>query len=133
MLVNLRELRPNNWYINREKLHRVRQAWAKGFENRLPPVLVSEIDGSLALIDGHSRAFAAYENGMVTIEAIVEKLEDIEGSIELYRFIHNSGPGLGVSTIADLVDRIVSPEEHWKLWISWCSNWLEDNQVTDKC
>jgi len=126
--VKLLDLRPNNWYINQEKLDRVRVAWDNGEQYTLPPVLVSEIDGELSLIDGHSRAFAAFERGETHINADVHELEKIEGSSALYKHIHREGPKLGISTIADLGDRILSPEEHRRLWTSYCNTWLVENE-----
>ncbi len=66
-LVPIDALRPNNWYINRAKLDRVRSAWSRGEQASLPPVLVTMIDGELSLIDGHARTYAAYENGVSEI------------------------------------------------------------------
>jgi hypothetical protein len=126
--VPLLSLRPNNWFINQAKLERVREAWVRGEQDQLPPVLVTEIDGEPSLIDGHARAYGAYERGMTRIQAIVERLEDIEGSKALYRHIHRQGPGTGVETIADLSDRIVAPDAHERLWIGYCERWLEDNE-----
>ena len=125
--VCLMELRPNNWYINRAKLDRAREVWQDGDQETLPPVLVTKVDGELSLIDGHSRAYAAFERGETHISAVVTNLEDIEGSSALYRHIHNAGPLLGVATLADLEDRIVEPDEHERLWIGYCSQWLEEN------
>lgn len=129
--VNLNDLRPNNWYINCAKLERVREAWLKGEQDLLPPILISEIDGTIALIDGHSRAYAAYENGQTRICADLQKLEDIEGSRGLYEHIHRAGPSQGIRTIADLASRIVSPQDHQSLWINWCTEWLERNGYSD--
>ena len=123
----LMDLQPNNWYINRAKLDSVRDAWQRGEQSVLPPVDVANIDGDLSLIDGHSRAFAALERGESHIEAVVSDIEEIEGSTALYRHIHESGRGLGIETIADLRDRIVEPEEHKRLWIGYCNQWLEEN------
>jgi len=128
--VRLLELRPNNWYINQEKLERVRTAWENGEQNELPPVLVAEIDGELSLIDGHSRAYAAFERGETFIKVDIDKLEDIEGSSALYRHIHREGPNLGISTIANLENRILPPEEHRRLWTGYCDNWLAENEKT---
>lgn len=130
--VKLLDLRPNNWYINREKLDRVRAAWDSGEQDALPPVLVTEIDGELGLIDGHSRAFAAFERGETNINADICELEKIEGSSALYRHIHREGPKLGISTIADLVDRILPPEEHRRLWTGYCNAWLAENESNTK-
>ena len=125
----LMDLQPNNWYINRAKLDSVRDAWQRGEQSVLPPVDVANIDGDLSLIDGHSRAFAALERGESHIEAVVSDIEEIEGSTALYRHIHESGPGLGIGTIADLRDRILEPEEHKRLWIGYCNQWLEENET----
>ena len=62
-LVKLMELRPNNGYVNQAKLERARGAWKNGEGEPLPPVLVTQIDGVLSLIDGHSRVMVAFENG----------------------------------------------------------------------
>jgi len=124
MRVHLHELRPNNWYLNRAKLNRVREAWATGTEGQLPPVLVTEIDGQLGLIDGHCRAYAAFERGELEIEAVFEPLDCIEGSGALYAHIHRAGPGVGVATLSDLERRIVDPPEHERLWIDYCDRWL---------
>lgn len=126
--VRLLELRPNNWYISRAKLNRVRDAWLRGEQDQLPPVLVSTIDGELSLIDGHSRAYAAYENGVAEIDALVCDLGHIEGSTALYQHIHRTGPLLGIATIADLRDRIVDSDEHARLWIGYCNQWLDENE-----
>ena len=122
------ELRPNNWFINQAKLDKVREAWRRNEQEVLPPVLVTEIDGILSLIDGHARAYAAYEKEESHIKALFVELEQIEGSKALYRHIHREGPKVGIETIADLSDRIVEPENHKRLWIGYCTKWLEENE-----
>ena len=131
MRVQLRDIRPNNWYLSRAKLDRIRDAWRVGAEQHLPPVLVSEIDGQLALIDGHCRAYAAWEQGEREIEAVFEPIGDVEGSTALYAHIHRAGPAMGVSTLDDLADRIVSPEDHERLWIGYCERWLATHPDED--
>jgi hypothetical protein len=127
--VALADLRPNNWYIHQDKLARARQAWVRGEGDQLPPVLVSRIDGQLSLIDGHARAYAAYEKGQTHIQAQVEILEEIEGSKALYRHIHRRGPAVGVNRISDLGERILPPVEHERRWVAYCQQWLKENQA----
>ena len=131
VLVNLKDLRPNNWFINQAKLEKVREAWLQGKQDILPSVLISKIDGSLALIDGHSRAYAAFENGQTMITADQQELCDIEGLLALYEYIHRLGPSKGIRTIADLASRIVSPQDHHSLWINWCTKWIEQHSSSD--
>ncbi len=130
-LYRIDDLRPNNWYINRAKLERVRAAWKAGEQSTLPPVLVTHIDGELSLIDGHARTFAAYEAGATHILAEYEPLETIEGSTALYVHIHRKGPQLGIHRISDLADRVVDPEEHRRLWVGYCEAWLAEHEA--KC
>jgi diadenosine tetraphosphate (Ap4A) HIT family hydrolase len=125
--LELGDLRPNNWYINRDKLASVRQAWERGEGDRLPPVLVSRIDGQLSLIDGHARAYAALERGENRIQARVQALDEIEGSQALYRHIHRRGPAIGVKHITDLGERILPPDEHERLWVGYCQVWIKEN------
>ncbi len=130
-LVKVKELRLNNWFINKAKLDKVREAWHHGEQELLPPVLVTKIDGELSLIDGHARTYAAFENGVSEIKAMVEDLDKIEGSRALYEHIHREGPKIGIHTIGDLGNRIVEPEEHDHFWIGYCSKWLEENEECD--
>jgi len=130
-VIELLDLRPNNWYISREKLDSVREAWERGLQDNLPPVLVSYIEGRASLIDGHSRAYAAYERGETKIRAHIEDLNDIEGSSDLYIHIHNEGPRKGITSIADLADRILEPEDYQRKWIGYCSNWFKENYKTN--
>lgn len=123
------DLRPNNWYINRVKLDRAREAWCGGQGENLPPVLVTHIDGELSLIDGHARTFAAFERGRSEIKVVVEELDSIEGSKMLYEHIHREGPSIGVRTIADLAGRIVEADEHRRLWIGYCERWVGENEI----
>ena len=126
-MFRIEELRPNNWYVNRAKLDKVRAVWEAGEQLSLPPVLVTHIDGKLSLIDGHARTFAAYEAGAVEVLAQYEPLEEIEGSTERYEHIHRRGPESGIRSIADLADRVVEPEDHERLWIGFCDAWLAEH------
>jgi hypothetical protein len=57
--IKLDKLRPNNWFLDRTKLNRIREAWNQGNQRLLPAVLVTIIDGEFSLVDGHCRAYAA--------------------------------------------------------------------------
>ena len=109
--VHLDKLRPNNWYLNVKKLENIRQAWRDGKQNLLPAVLVTTIDDELSLLDGHCRAFAAWENGAQAIWSNVVSLEHISGIHDLYVIFHRQGPTLGVKKISDLGKRIYEMSE----------------------
>jgi diadenosine tetraphosphate (Ap4A) HIT family hydrolase len=125
-MLELADLRPNNWYIHADKLARARAAWEAGEEQNLPPVLVSVIDGQLSLIDGHARSYAAFERGQTQVRAQLEALENIEGSKPLYRHIHRQGALKGLRHLSDLSDRIVAAADHERLWVAYCQRWLDE-------
>jgi hypothetical protein len=89
---------------------------------------MTTIDQQLSLIDGHSRAFAAYEQGQTHIQAEYQTLAEIGGSEALYRHIHQQGPAQGIHTIADLASRILPPDEYKRRWSGYCNDWLAENE-----
>ena len=127
-IVPILSLRPNNWYLNRDKVAQVRLAWEKGIHQTLPLPLVTSIDGELSLIDGHSRVFVSFERGETFIKGIYKPISEIEGSTNLYTHIHRCGPAQGIRSIADLAERIISPEDHHMLWVGYCEKWLSQEE-----
>lgn len=107
--LELGDLRPNNWFLEKNKLKRVRQAWREGQQEKLPEIKVIEIDGELSILDGHCRVFAAWENGAAEISADVVSLDQISGIIgikELYVIYHRYNLAVGNKYIWDLGRRI---------------------------
>jgi len=109
--VEINRLRPNNWYLDRKKLERIRGIWSRGEQNSLPNILVVTIEDDLSLIDGHCRAFVAWENGADGIASTVVRLDEISGIQELYVIFHRQGLVLGIRNVWDLGDKIYDLEE----------------------
>lgn len=123
-LIPLEKLRPNNWFLNKVKVELIRQVWNKGQQHFLPPVLVSEIDGELALINGNTRAFVAWERGQRLISVLFKNLSDIDDNAILYETLHRRGPEEGVLSVCDLTDRILESQEYQKKWVKFCQQLL---------
>jgi hypothetical protein len=104
--VELDRLRPNNWFLDRKKLDIVRQIWRDGKQHLLQAILVTTIDNELSLLDGHCRAFVAWENGAMDVLANIESLNRISGPRELYIVFHRQAPVVGIRHVADLGKRI---------------------------
>lgn len=105
MFILLDELRPNNWFLSQEKVDRARQAMAP-----LPPVQVARIDGEWALLDGHSRAYVAWERGEEGVEAV-----EVAADHPLYAQIHREQRVHHVSEL-----RILGAEEYKTQWLELC-------------
>ncbi len=118
-------LRPNNWFLNLEKLEKIREVWSLGQQSILPPPSVSEIDGQLAIIDGNTRVYVAYENGSKEIEVDLKPLEDIDNYGSFYKKIHRESPSQGIFNVSDLSDRILEPKQYEVQWIELCESMLK--------
>lgn len=123
--ISIEKLIPNNFYLNEDKVKRVREAYAKNNQEILPPVTVGIIGEEYSLIDGHSRAFVAFENGEKDILAEVYPIEEIPGSTQLYIYLHNKAKKLNLTSIDKLKDRILDSKEHELLWVKYCQELLE--------
>lgn len=49
----IKELIPNNFYINKDKLEKIRKIYSEDENPVFPPVLVGIINGEYCLIDGY--------------------------------------------------------------------------------
>jgi hypothetical protein len=105
--VKLDQLRPNNWFLDKIKLDRIREIWKRGDQNLLPAVMVTIIDDELSLIDGHCRAYVALENGAGGILADVIEPGQLEKNREWLIIFHRQGPYIGIRNIRDLGRRII--------------------------
>jgi hypothetical protein len=104
--VELDRLRPNKWFLDKKKLEIVRQVWRVGRQHLLLAVLVTTIDNELSLLDGHCRAFTAWENGAINIQANIVSLDQVSGPQELYIIFHQQAPSVGIQNVSDLGKRI---------------------------
>jgi len=124
--ISIDKLIPNNFYLNEDKVKSIREAYANNNQESLPPVTVGIIGEEYSLIDGHSRAFVAYENGEKDILAEVYPIEEIPGPTELYVYIHNKAKELNLTSIDKLQDRILDSKEHELLWVQYCQELIEN-------
>ena len=120
--IYIKELIPNNFYINELKLNNIRKAYNMNSQSSLPPILIGIIGEEYALLDGHSRTMGAFEQGLETIIAEVYPIEEIEGPTDLYIAIHHKAKEMGLNSIESLKKRIVTNEDHKKLWTGYCDN-----------
>jgi hypothetical protein len=73
---------------------------------------------------------AAYKKGFEYVYAYVD--EDTS-NLDFYEECLSWCEEEGILTIKDLSHRIVSPEEHQKLWIDRCQRYLKEQREKGKC
>jgi hypothetical protein len=106
--------------VSKSKLNNA-LSWIKSKHDVI--ICVIKIDDKYVCIDGYSRLVAAYLKGYSYVYCYLEKDEyDEEDYKEYLRWCKDEN----VYTVKDLVNRIVSDEEHQRLWIDRCQHYLKN-------
>lgn len=105
--------------VDMEKLDRA-AAWIEKPEDIV--VTCVKIDDMTVVIDGYSRLVAAMNKGF---DHVYAHFEPDNTSLEFYKTCMRWCREEGVFTVEDLSARVVSPEEHQRLWINRCQEYLE--------
>ncbi|MBN2794662.1 MAG: hypothetical protein JXR88_04600 [Clostridia bacterium] len=116
--VTLDEITPEQLSVDQRKV----EACLKWI-NRPEDVIVSCVimNQELVCIDGYSRLIAAYEKALPHVYVHIEKIEDLS----FYTTCLNWCKSEGINSISDLVSKVVSTEEHQRIWIDRCQSHLK--------
>ena len=104
--------------VNKEKVDRI-STWV----NKPEDVVVQcvQIEDKTVCVDGYSRLVAAYIKGFEYVYAYLQTDTD---NIEFYKTCMEWCKAQKIFSIKDLTSRIVSPEEHERLWINKCQTYF---------
>ncbi len=122
-LKRLDELQPSQLFVSAQKLSRVMDRRDTLTLQDLEPVPVKELGGRVVLTDGHTRALAAYLSGLTRIRAFWDQ-DELDW--EAYEICVAWCREEGITTIADLKDRVVSEEAYEVLWLDRCREMHQD-------
>jgi hypothetical protein len=120
------QIRLSQLYISSAKLASVMKVFEDGNENILEPIPIKEIDGMLVATDGHTRLLAWFLNGHDEVDC---EWEDTDMDWDEYRVCMQWCKDEGIQTVADLADRIITPEEYEVLWLDRCRIMHEDLEM----
>lgn len=126
--VILLELQPSQLYISSEKLAEMLRTVDFSTPDALDPLPIKRLGTKTILTDGHTRAFAAFRSGLSQARAF---WDTDELDWEAYQICVDWCIQEGISSIADLADRVVSPQEYDELWHKRCDamhRMLEDKR-----
>lgn len=115
--IEIDRLQPSQLYVSQSRLARLTARVGPAEVHRLHPVPVARLDGRLVLTDGHSRTLAAWRSGRREVVAIWEE-DDLDW--EAYHVCVGWCLQEGISSIAQLADRVVSGREFERLWLDRC-------------
>jgi len=116
-LLPLASIQPSQIYISETKLAAVEAWWDAADLGAMTPIPVVELDGAIVATDGHTRAFAAYRAGYGTIP-IVWDTDELDWAA--YRICVAWCRDVGIRSVMNLDERVVSPADYEVLWLARC-------------
>jgi len=116
-------------YINSEKLDSVMSFFEDKREKDLDPIPIKSLNGELVATDGHTRLLAWYLNGYKEVECV---WEDMEFDWDAYRICVEWCRNEGITSVADLRERIIDAEAYQRLWLDRCKVMQEELELSRK-
>jgi hypothetical protein len=115
-LKDLNGIQPSQLYISSEKLERA-CAYLASTAEEMEPLPIKTLAGCEVFTDGHTRAFAAFRQGLVKIPVFWDE-DDLDW--EAYEICVEWCREAGIRTIADLEGRVISPDDYEVMWLQRC-------------
>ena len=115
--MNLDELFPSQLFLNREKIEFFNKHINPFVLDKIPPISIRKFGNKTVFLDGHTRAFLAYEHGLTQVPVY---WEPEEYDWELYEICIQWCLENHIHHISDLKTRILERGSFEKMWIGKC-------------
>jgi len=122
----LSEIQPSQLFINSKKLSQITAGSNRLVAENIEPIPIKKIQNEIIFTDGHTRALAAHLCGIPEVPVYWDEDELDWGA---YQMCVKWCKEEGVYTIADLKDRVVSPEKYEIHWLKRCTAMHHDPTV----
>jgi len=127
--MEISNIQPSQLYISQQKLATVKEKFNPKDIATLKPIPVKKFKNNIFYTDGHTRAFAAYQEGFLKIPVI---WEDEELDWEMYEICIKWCKDANIFSIADLSNRIVEQKEYEILWYKRCDDLHKKLEINRK-
>ncbi|MFW9988319.1 MAG: ParB/Srx family N-terminal domain-containing protein [Candidatus Odinarchaeota archaeon] len=117
--MNIGDIQPSQLYISKKKLAKVKEKLNSKDLSTLEVIPIKKIGNETFYVDGHTRAFAAYQVGFTEIPV---KWEEDELDWEMYVICIKWCKDTGIYSIADLKNYVVDHKKYKILWYKRCDN-----------
>ncbi len=111
------KIQPSQLFISSEELSQVLKMFKEVGLLSMEPVPIKRLGTEIVFVDGHTRALAAYLHGLGEIRVYWEH-EELDW--DAYAICVEWCKRDGIHPIADMKDRIVSPQDYEALWLRRC-------------
>lgn len=126
-LMRLDKIQPSQLFISSAKLSKIIETLDPAKPDTIDPIPIKKLEDKIFFTDGHTRAFAAHLLGLSKIRVFWDK-DELDW--EAYRICVDWCRKEGISTIADLKNRIVSSEDYELLWLRRCAKMQEKLKIS---
>lgn len=120
--LSIKSIVPEQLTVNIEKVKNV-STWIKSPSDIIVGFVY--INGSPVVIDGYSRLTAAYYKKYNYVYGYEDKSDS--SMLEFYKECLRWCKEADINSIEDLSKKLVTPEEHIKIWVSRCSNYFNSD------
>lgn len=117
--IELQKLQPSQLYISKKKLAIVKRAFEENEIESLGIIPIKKLGDDIILVDGHTRAFVAYQYGVEIIQVVWET-EDLDW--EMYEICVKWCKDAKIHTIADLERNILPHDDYEVFWHKKCKD-----------
>ncbi|MFX1313370.1 MAG: hypothetical protein ACFFHD_12260 [Promethearchaeota archaeon] len=117
--MKLVNIQPSQLYISKQKLAAVKEKFNIKDISTLDAIPIKKLNNVIFYTDGHTRAFAAYQEGLKRIPVIWEN-EELDW--EMYHICIKWCRAAGIYSIADLSTRVITQKEYKLLWYKRCDD-----------
>jgi len=115
--MDLADLFPSQLYLNSEKIKVLQNQINPFVLENIPPISIRKFGKKIVFLDGHTRAFLAFENGLSKVPVYWET-EEYEW--ELYEICIRWCQQAKILHVSELKNKILDKESFEKLWIGKC-------------
>ncbi|MBU5228325.1 hypothetical protein KQI36_17035 [Clostridium senegalense] len=120
--IYMKDIKVEQLTVERDKLKNV-ERWIKTPETIIITYVLMK--DKIVPIDGYSRLIAAYKKGFSYVYGYLENEKDV--NMDFFKTCIKWCENEGIFNIDDLSKRIVSKEEHKKIWVDRCRKYFENN------
>lgn len=116
-MMKLTELQPSQLYISSLKLSSVLHEFSEHGWDSVPPIPLLKLNGRIVMVDGHTRAVAAWLLGK---QEVLACWDDDDLDLEAYRICVDWCVAEGITSPGALVTRVIAPDQYERDWYGRC-------------
>lgn len=124
---SISSLKVSQFYLSERKLKAIEEWLTEDPDSMNEPIIIRKINGQDTILDGHSRAFVAYQKGWQTIPAQYDEQDQWPH----YQTCAEEAVRQGINSVLDLENRILDDRDYQEKWIAYCQS-LSEVKVVKK-